>query len=78
MSIIQIVDVAGTLPINLMYRPHGFRVAFPGVRLAYFVAKLILEGREDWHEVVEALGRLLGLGIPSVYRHGWVRASCLL
>ena len=72
MRVVHVVDVAGALPIDLMDRPHAFGVALVGVRFADLVAQLVLEGREDGGEIGEALGWLLGLGIPAVGRHGFI------
>lgn len=69
MRVIHIIYVARALPIDLMDRPHGFGISFPGVGLADLVAEFIFESGEDGGEVAEAFGDLFVFGIPSVGGH---------
>ena len=66
MRVVHIVHIARPLPVDLMDRPHGFGVAFAGVRFTDFVAEFVLEGGEDGGKVAEAFGGLFGLGIPAI------------
>lgn len=67
-DVVHVVDISGALPVDLVDRPHTFRVALAGVRFADLVAELVFKGGEDGFDVAEALGGLV-FGVPSIGRH---------